>query len=178
MPWTNGSWLGRSIHRAFAIDVLACPHCGGRLRLIATLHDRAVIRRIIDYVFRELAITYLGRTNLSHVPDEQLRIDAIGSKPGQGPVAEIEAPSPSPAPDQPARHRTRRRPAERQRRRRGENALGLGDGAAQGLRRRTLRRLRSVHDGARRHALFWLGRATRPDKPFDQLRDEPPPVVG
>ena len=27
---------------AFAIDVLACPHCGGRLRLLATLHDPAI----------------------------------------------------------------------------------------------------------------------------------------
>jgi ribonucleoside-diphosphate reductase alpha chain len=42
---------------------------------------------VIDYVFRELAITYLGRTDLSHVPDEDLRADAIGSKPGEGPVA-------------------------------------------------------------------------------------------
>ncbi|HEX7216971.1 MAG TPA: vitamin B12-dependent ribonucleotide reductase, partial [Methylomirabilota bacterium] len=42
---------------------------------------------VIDYVFRELAITYLGRTDLSHVPEEDLRADAIGSKPGQGPVA-------------------------------------------------------------------------------------------
>jgi len=31
---------------SFAIDVLACPRCGGRLRLIATLHDPAVIRRM------------------------------------------------------------------------------------------------------------------------------------
>ncbi|HEY7437243.1 MAG TPA: vitamin B12-dependent ribonucleotide reductase, partial [Methylomirabilota bacterium] len=42
---------------------------------------------VIDYVFRELAITYLGRTDLSHVPEEDLRADAIGSKPGEGPVA-------------------------------------------------------------------------------------------
>jgi ribonucleoside-diphosphate reductase alpha chain len=42
---------------------------------------------VIDYVFRELAITYLGRTDLSHVPDEDLRSDAIGSKPGQGPIS-------------------------------------------------------------------------------------------
>jgi len=28
---------------SFTIDVLACPHCGGRLRLIATLHDPAII---------------------------------------------------------------------------------------------------------------------------------------
>ena len=46
---------------------------------------------VIDYVFRELAITYLGRTDLSHVPDEDLRSDAMGSKPGQGPISEAEA---------------------------------------------------------------------------------------
>jgi ribonucleoside-diphosphate reductase alpha chain len=49
---------------------------------------------VIDYVFRELAITYLGRTDLSHVPDEDLRSDTLGSKPGQGPIAEAEAPAP------------------------------------------------------------------------------------
>ena len=38
------------MHRAFAIDVLACPNCGGRLRLIGTLHDPAVIRKILAHV--------------------------------------------------------------------------------------------------------------------------------
>ena len=40
------------MHRAFAIDVLECPHCGGRLRLIATLHDPAVIRKILAHLGR------------------------------------------------------------------------------------------------------------------------------
>jgi hypothetical protein len=31
------------IRQAFGVGVLACMHCGGRLRLIATLHDPAVI---------------------------------------------------------------------------------------------------------------------------------------
>ncbi|HSE04004.1 MAG TPA: vitamin B12-dependent ribonucleotide reductase, partial [Methylomirabilota bacterium] len=57
---------------------------------------------VIDYVFRELAITYLGRTDLSHVPEEELRADAIGSRPGEGPVAAAAAPTliatPEPAP--------------------------------------------------------------------------------
>jgi ribonucleoside-diphosphate reductase alpha chain len=62
---------------------------------------------VIDYVFRELAITYLGRTDLSHVPEEDLRADAIGSRPGEGPVAnapsiplvmEVTTPEPPPAP--------------------------------------------------------------------------------
>jgi len=55
---------------------------------------------VIDYVFRELAINYLGRTDLSHVPDEDLRADAIGSRPGEGPVAAPAAamiPTPAPA---------------------------------------------------------------------------------
>jgi hypothetical protein len=34
---------------AFGIDVLACPHCGGRLRLIATLHDPVVLRKILAH---------------------------------------------------------------------------------------------------------------------------------
>jgi hypothetical protein len=38
------------MHRAFAIDVLACPHCRGRLRLIATLHDPAVIRKLLAHM--------------------------------------------------------------------------------------------------------------------------------
>jgi ribonucleoside-diphosphate reductase alpha chain len=65
---------------------------------------------VIDYVFRELAITYLGRTDLSHVPDEDLRADAIGSKPGQGPVAAADpvaaAPDAAPIPAPTARRVT------------------------------------------------------------------------
>ncbi len=45
------SWAAL-MHRAFAVDVLACPHCGGRLRLIATLHDPAVIRKILAHLGR------------------------------------------------------------------------------------------------------------------------------
>jgi ribonucleoside-diphosphate reductase alpha chain len=48
---------------------------------------------VIDYVFRELAISYLGRTDLSHVPDEDLRSDTLGSKPGQGPIADPAPPA-------------------------------------------------------------------------------------
>jgi Putative transposase len=43
------SWAAL-MHRAFAIDVLACPNCGGRLRLIGTLHDPAVIRTILAHL--------------------------------------------------------------------------------------------------------------------------------
>lgn len=35
---------------------------------------------ILDYVFRELAISYLGRTDLAHVQPDDLRHDALGAK--------------------------------------------------------------------------------------------------
>ena len=43
------SWAAL-MHRAFGIDVLACLHCGGRLRLIATLHDPVVNRKFLAHL--------------------------------------------------------------------------------------------------------------------------------
>ncbi len=46
---------------------------------------------IIDYIFRELAINYLGRHELGHVTDEDLRHDSLGSEVSeQEAVAEVE----------------------------------------------------------------------------------------
>ena len=36
------------MRRAFEIDVLACPRCGGRLRLIAIIEDPRVIEAILS----------------------------------------------------------------------------------------------------------------------------------
>jgi catechol 2,3-dioxygenase-like lactoylglutathione lyase family enzyme len=33
----------------FALDILACPDCGGRLRLLATIEDRAVVEKILTH---------------------------------------------------------------------------------------------------------------------------------
>lgn len=35
------------MQRAFGLDVLACPRCGRRLRLIATIADPAVVEQIL-----------------------------------------------------------------------------------------------------------------------------------
>jgi hypothetical protein len=35
---------------SFAIDVLACPECDGRLRFIATINDSSMIRKILDHL--------------------------------------------------------------------------------------------------------------------------------
>ncbi|MBI4609737.1 MAG: transposase [Candidatus Rokubacteria bacterium] len=51
-PASNGRyWAWAALmRRAFEIDVLACPRCGGRLRLIATIDDPRVIRRILAHL--------------------------------------------------------------------------------------------------------------------------------
>ena len=38
------------MQRTFGFDVLACPRCGGRLRLIALIEEAAVIRRILGHL--------------------------------------------------------------------------------------------------------------------------------
>ena len=38
------------LRRVFAIDVLACPKCGGRLRLLCTVHDGFSARRCLRCV--------------------------------------------------------------------------------------------------------------------------------
>ena len=38
------------LQRVFAADVLACPSCGGRMRLIATIEDPRVVRRILTHL--------------------------------------------------------------------------------------------------------------------------------
>jgi hypothetical protein len=38
------------MRRVFAVDVLACPRCGGRLRFVATLETSEVTRRILQHL--------------------------------------------------------------------------------------------------------------------------------
>jgi hypothetical protein len=45
-PTRHWAWA-HLMRRAFGIDVLACPRCGGRLRLIATVEDPEAIRAIL-----------------------------------------------------------------------------------------------------------------------------------
>jgi uncharacterized protein YbaR (Trm112 family) len=40
------------MRRVFDLDVLACPRCGGRLRVIATVQDSAVVRTILAHLGR------------------------------------------------------------------------------------------------------------------------------
>ena len=38
------------LRRSFGLDVLACPDCGGRLRLVATIADPRAIARILAHL--------------------------------------------------------------------------------------------------------------------------------
>ena len=43
------TWAQR-LKRVFEFDITLCPHCGGRLRVIADVTDPAVIRKILDHI--------------------------------------------------------------------------------------------------------------------------------
>ena len=126
-------------------------------------HDRIkMATSIIDYLFRELAINYLGREELAHVSEEDLRHDAMHNANEQpqwdeeqevvhvhGPVIDVDAPpvhaavaAPPPVVEQHAGGgSTTRRDARVQAGARRPRP---------GLRRRLLRRVRRADDGAQR----------------------------
>jgi hypothetical protein len=43
-PWAD------LLRRTFELDILACPDCGGRLRLVATIEKRALIEKILAHL--------------------------------------------------------------------------------------------------------------------------------
>ena len=49
-PVARGASWADLMRRAFEIDVLACPRCGGRLRLIALIEASATARRILTHL--------------------------------------------------------------------------------------------------------------------------------
>lgn len=46
----QGQCWAELMRRTFGVDVLACPRCGGRLRLIALVEEAAVINRILRHL--------------------------------------------------------------------------------------------------------------------------------
>jgi hypothetical protein len=38
------------MRRGFGFDVLSCDRCGGKLRLLAVILERAVIRKILSHI--------------------------------------------------------------------------------------------------------------------------------
>jgi hypothetical protein len=53
---TPGAWTWAALmHRVFDLDVLACPRCGGRLRVIAIVQDPTVVRTLLAHGGRALS---------------------------------------------------------------------------------------------------------------------------
>jgi hypothetical protein len=46
------TWAQR-LKRVFAIDIETCRRCGGRLRVIASIEDPAIIERILNHLGRD-----------------------------------------------------------------------------------------------------------------------------
>ncbi len=38
------------MQRVFALDVLVCPSCGGRMKAIAEITDRRVVQKMLEHV--------------------------------------------------------------------------------------------------------------------------------
>jgi hypothetical protein len=49
-PQVRHSTWAPLMSRIFAVDLLACPRCGGRMRILADIEDPSVARKILDYL--------------------------------------------------------------------------------------------------------------------------------
>ena len=54
------------MRRVFALDVLACPRCDGRLRVIATIQDPAVVRAFLAHLGLAPAAPAPARSHCGH----------------------------------------------------------------------------------------------------------------
>jgi len=45
------------LKRVVKIDVFTCEHCGGAVKVIATIEDPAVIKKILDHLARRAEAT-------------------------------------------------------------------------------------------------------------------------
>ena len=54
------TWAAR-LKRVFAIEIERCWRCGGRLKVISSIEEAAVIERILDHLGRESESPDLAR---------------------------------------------------------------------------------------------------------------------
>lgn len=63
------SWAQR-LKRVFAIDVETCSECGGAVRVIASIEDPVVIRKILDHLEAKRALAGSGQLPPCRAPPE------------------------------------------------------------------------------------------------------------
>ena len=69
--------------RSFGFDVLACPRCGGRVRLIALIDDPPVIRRILGHLGLPIEVPVARPPRAPPIPFEPVhdRVDQDSAVP-------------------------------------------------------------------------------------------------
>jgi hypothetical protein len=76
----SGAWAELMRH-SFGLDVLACPHCGGRMRHVATVLDHSSILRILRHQGLDTpeprARSSPLVSDLVYEPDENALADAV-----------------------------------------------------------------------------------------------------
>jgi hypothetical protein len=63
----NPTWADL-MRRGFGFDVLACPRCGRRMTLIAVIHARAIVERILRHLGEPTDLPRLGPSRDPPVP--------------------------------------------------------------------------------------------------------------
>ena len=70
-PGAGRGWRWADLmRRVFAVDVLACPGCHGRLRLVAVLDASAATARILQHLHLPTEVAPPAPARASPVPDE------------------------------------------------------------------------------------------------------------
>lgn len=62
MPWAD------LLRKVFAIDVLECPRCAGRLQVIAFIAEHGVAKRILDHLGLDSQAPPLARARAPEGP--------------------------------------------------------------------------------------------------------------
>jgi len=65
------------LKRVFRIDNETCRHCGGALRIIASIEDPGVIKRILEHLARRDAGLLRHRTPATRAPPPQGRLPGL-----------------------------------------------------------------------------------------------------
>ena len=65
------TWAQR-LKRVFKIDILTCGHCGGAVKVIASIEDPVVIKKILDHLAQAEAATPVSRPFARAPPQQKL----------------------------------------------------------------------------------------------------------
>jgi len=59
------------LKRVFKIDILTCEHCGGAVKVLASIEDPAVIKKILDHLARRAEATTPTFRPFARAPSQQ-----------------------------------------------------------------------------------------------------------